>query len=268
MVWMAIGTLCRFRRGSVRIEARILHNKPSGSNKNQTCSAADELQMAIVTGHTGTYEDLSALTGVCTAYGTVDKDRLLTPRGAKAGDLIFCVKPVGLETIVNFALTHVKLASKLLGTRQTQKLSTLVHMQSCVKEALLIAKTKGAHAMHDATEGGLTAALNEIADASEVGFEIDYDKIPIPEEMRTLQQYFRLRDHEVLSTSSTGTILVAVSPEAEDVVEDALSRNSIEANILGCFVRSKGRFLMKNSRRKPFPKNADDPYQRILSEKV
>jgi len=234
----------------------------------QTCSAADELQMAIVTGHTGTYEDLSALTGVCTAYGTVDKDKLLTPRGAKAGDLIFCVKPVGLETIVNFALTHVKLASRLLGTRQTQKLSTLVYMQSCVKEALLIAKTKGVHAMHDATEGGLTAALNEIADASEVGFEIDYDKIPIPEEMRTLQQYFRLRDHEVLSTSSTGTILVAVSPEAKDVVEDTLSRNSIEANILGCFVRGKGRFLMKNSRRKSFPKNADDPYQRILSEKV
>jgi hydrogenase maturation factor len=133
---------------------------------------------------------------------------------------------------------------------------------------LLIAKTKGVHAMHDATEGGLTAALNEIADASEVGFEIDYDKIPIPEEMRTLQQYFRLRDHEVLSTSSTGTILVAVSPEAKDVVEDTLSRNSIEANILGCFVRGKGRFLMKNSRRKSFPKNADDPYQRILSEKV
>ncbi len=234
----------------------------------QTCSAADELQMAIVTGHTGTYEDLSVLTGVCTAYGTVERDRLITPGGAKAGDVIFCVKPVGLETIVNFALAHAKLASKLFGTRQTENLSALIHQQSCVKEALLIANIRDVHAMHDATEGGLIAAMNEIADASRVGFEIDFDKIPMPEGMRTLQKHFRLQDHESLSMSSTGTILVAASPEAEDPVEDSLRRNNIETTIIGYFTRNKGRFLTKNSSRKPFPKDADDPYQRILSGKV
>lgn len=232
---------------------------------DQTCSAADELQMTIVAGHTGTYEDLAALTGVCTAYGTVAKNRLITPGSAKAGDLIFCVKPIGLETIVNFALTHRTLADRLFGTRQTRRLSTLVSMQSCVKEALLIAKIRGVHAMHDATEGGLTAALNEIAEASKIGFEMDFNKVPIPEEMPRLKQHFRLRDHEILSMSSTGTILVAVSPEAEGAAENVLRRNNIETSILGRFVRNTGRLLLKNSRRTSFPRIADDPYQRILS---
>ena len=52
-------------------------------------------------------------------------------------------------------------------------------MQSCVREALQLARTGGVHAMHDATEGGFVAALNELAEASKVGFRVDWEKIPI-----------------------------------------------------------------------------------------
>ena len=44
-----------------------------------------------------------------------------------------------------------------------------VYMQSCVKEALELAEIEGVHAMHDATEGGFVAALNELAQASKLG---------------------------------------------------------------------------------------------------
>ena len=50
-------------------------------------------------------------------------------------------------------------------------------MQSCVKEALHLPKTGCVHAMHDATEGGFVAALNELAEASRVGFKVDWEKI-------------------------------------------------------------------------------------------
>lgn len=233
-----------------------------------TCHAADELQMSIVAGHTGTYEKLSALVGVCTAYGTVDKDRLLTPSGAKAGDVIFCVKRIGLETVVNLALTHENFARKLFGAQQTRKLSRLVCMQSCVNEALLLARTRGVHALHDAAEGGLIAALNEMAEGSKVGFTIHFDKIPLAREVIILQEHFRLSDRQVLSMSSSGAILVAVSPEAKGEVEDTLRRNNVYASVLGYFTRSIGRFLLKESRTKPFPKKADDPYETILSGKV
>jgi len=230
----------------------------------QACSAADELGMAVVTGHTGTYEELSTLLGVCTAYGAVDKDKLITPGGCKPGDHILCIKPIGLETVVNFALTHKALAERLFGVQRTQELAELVSQQSCVKEALLLADIDGIHAMHDATEGGLTAALNEMAEASEVGFKVELEKIRIPEEVYTLRECFQLSDEQVLSMSSTGTVLAAVSPEAKGRVEEALLQNDVEASFLGFFTKKMRRILVKKRKETLFPRKADDPYERIF----
>jgi hydrogenase expression/formation protein HypE len=234
----------------------------------QACSAADELGMAVVTGHTGTYEGLSTLVGVCTAYGMIGKDKLITPGGAKPGDYILCLKPIGLEIVVNFALTHKILAERLFGVQRTRKVADRISMQSCVKEALLLAEIDGVHAMHDTTEGGLTAALNEMAEASKVGFKIELEKIQIPEEVHTLQECFQLSYEQVLSMSSTGTILVALSPEAEDMVKEALRQIDVEASVIGFFTKNRRRLLVKNRKKMSFPKKADDPYERILSGKL
>jgi len=234
----------------------------------QACSAADELNMAIVTGHTGTYNGLSKLVGTCTAYGTVAKEKLITPGNAKVGDYVLCTKPVGLEILVNFALTHKPLAQRLFGIEQTEKLAALVHMQSCVQEALQLAETGDTHAMHDATEGGLVAALNEMAEASKVGFIVEFEKMPISAEVRILQESFQLSDEQVLSMSSTGTILAAVDTQAKDRIEEILRRNGFSASFLGVFTKSKEHTLVKNKRKVPFPTVTDDPYDRILLSKV
>jgi len=235
---------------------------------SQACKAADDLKMTVVTGHTGTYQGLSTLFGVCTAYGVIEKERLITPDGAKPEDYILGIKSLGLEIAVNFALTHITLAEKLFGATRTRELSELVPTQSCVKEALLLAEIGGVHAMHDATEGGLTAALNEMAEASKVGFKVDFEKTPIKSEVKTLREWFKLSDEEVLSMSSTGTILAAVSPEAEDKVLKELHRNDIEASLLGVFTEKGRRILIKNGKEMPFPEKAHDPYERILSGKL
>jgi len=233
----------------------------------QVCSAANELDAAVVTGHTGTYEGLSTMLGVCTGYGQVDKDKLITPGGAKPGDHLVCVKPIGLEIAVNFALTHRALAERLFGKQRTRELAELVTMQSCVKEAMLLAEIEGVHAMHDATEGGLAAALNEMAEASSVGFNVEWEKLLIPEEVDVLREFYQLSDAELLSMSSTGTVLAAVSPESRDEVEDVLRRNGVEASFVGSFTKKMNRVLVKNGKETTFPREADDPYARILSGK-
>jgi hydrogenase maturation factor len=233
----------------------------------QACKAADELKMAIVTGHTGTYKGLSTLLGICTAYGTVEKEKLITPGGVKPGDFVLCTKAIGLEIAINFALTQTLLAEKLFGTARTQKLSELVYMQSCVKEALLLSEIKGVHAMHDATEGGLTAALNEMAEASGVGFKIEFEKIPINEEAQILGRCFNLSDEQLLSMSSTGTILAAVNSDARDKVEEELRKNGIEASFLGTFTKDKHCILVKNGKELSFPHKAEDSYEKIMAGK-
>jgi hydrogenase maturation factor len=246
--------------GSPATKAEVFHKI-----MEQVCSAANELDVAVTTGHTGTYEGLSTMLGVCTGYGHVDKARLITPGDVKPGDHIVCIKPIGLEIVVNFALTNKVLAEKLYGIQRTRELAKLVTMQSCIKEALLLAEIEGVHALHDATEGGLTSALNEMAEASNVGFNIRWEKLSFPEEVQVLREYYRLSDAEILSMSSTGTVLAAISPKARDKVENTLRQNRFEANLIGSFTREMRRVLIKNGESTMFPRKANDPYARILS---
>ncbi len=238
------------------------------SAMKQACNAADELGMAIVTGHTATYSSISKLVGVCTAYGTVKPEKLITPAKAEAADYILCTKTTGLETLVNFSLTHKALAQKLFGAEPAEKLAEQVHMQSCVKEALQLAENIGVHAMHDATEGGIVAALNEVAEASKLGFRIEFEKIPISPQMHKLQEHFGLSDEQVMAASSTGTILAAVAPHAKEEAKEALHKMGVAASFLGIFTKNKNRVLTKKVKDMPFPKTADDPYGRIFSGKV
>ncbi len=233
----------------------------------QTCKAADELNIAIVRGHTGMYDSLKDMLGVCTVYGTIQPEKLITPGNAKAGDLILCTKPVGLETLTNYSLTHKKTATILFGAEKQAELSKLVRMQSCVKEALALSEAGSVHAMHDATEGGFVAALNELAEASKVGFRIDWEKIAIPKQALTLKEHYQLSDEQVLALSSTGTILAAVTPQNKEKVQDVLRQNGLSACFIGEFTENKDRILVKGGKENVFPSVADDPYTRLLATK-
>ncbi|MCW4005238.1 MAG: AIR synthase-related protein [Candidatus Bathyarchaeota archaeon] len=231
----------------------------------QTCRAADELDIAIVRGHTGMYDSLSEVIGVCTVYGTVAPEGLVTPNNAEPGDYILCTKPIGLETAVNFALTCRELAKKVWDAPQVEALKGLVRWQSCVGEALALAQGGVVRAMHDATEGGLVTALNELADASNVGFEVCWEKIPLCPQAQTLQGYFGLSDTQLLSMSSTGTIIAAVNPKAKEKTQNILTQNGLQAQFIGKFTQNPTtRTLTKNNQLAPFPKTADDPYTMLL----
>ncbi len=233
----------------------------------QTCKAADELNVAIVRGHTGTYDRLSGIIGVCTAYGSISHEKLKTPANAKPGDLILCTKPLGLETIMNFSLAYPSLAQQLFGKEKQRKLSKQLRLQSCVHEALQLAEIRGVEAMHDATEGGFAAALNELADASKVGFKVEWEKVPISNEALVLRDYFKFTDNQLLSMSSTGTILAAVNPKAQQQVKDALGNMGLTAYFLGKFTDQKKRVITKEEKETPFPQTPDDPYTLVLSGK-
>jgi hydrogenase expression/formation protein HypE len=231
----------------------------------QTCKAADELGIAIVRGHTGMYDSLKDLLGVCTVYGTVKPEGLITPGNAKAGDLLLCTKPLGLETVTNFSLAHAKLAQRLFGAERQRELAKLVHMQGCVREALWLARFGGVHAMHDATEGGFVAALNELAETSGLGFRVDWGRVPISKEVAALQKHFKLSDEQVLSISSTGTILAAIQPEAQKKVEKTLRDLRLSAAFIGELTERKERILVKSGSEVAFPNVADDPYTMLLA---
>jgi hydrogenase maturation factor len=232
----------------------------------QACAAADDVGMSIITGHTGTYGGIPDLIGTCTAYGFIHKEKIITPGGAQPGDYLICTKPIGLETLVNFALTHKTLANKLFGRERTLCLAEQISMQTCVEEALLMAKLGGVSAMHDATEGGLVAALNEIAEASHVGFQLDYERLPLSRELQKLATHFDLSRTEMLSASSTGTLLAGVTSSHKDRIITSLAKHGFDAKIVGVLTESKQRLIKYAGEELQFPRQAADPYAKILAE--
>ena len=233
----------------------------------QTCAAADEQSITIVRGHTGMYDSLNDLLGVCTIYGTVEPEKLVTPGNAKPGDLILATKPVGIETLTNFAVTHPKTAKELFGETKTQELAGMIKIQSCVKEAQQLAQAGCVNAMHDATEGGFVTALNELAEASKVGIKVTWENMPIPQEALVLKEHFGLSDDQVLALSSTGTILAAVSPESKQKTIDVLNKNGLCAYFIGEFTKNKDKILIKTEKEKVFPTVVEDAYTKLLAYK-
>ncbi len=119
--------------------------------------------------------------------------------------------------------------------------------------------------MHDATEGGLVAALNEIADASGTGFRVQFDELPISPEFERLGAHFHLTRDEILAASSTGTLLAAVSPDSKAKAIRVLSKHGLKPKVIGVFTRSKKRLLQVESEESDFPSEADDPYAKIMA---
>jgi hydrogenase maturation factor len=199
-------------------------------------------------------------------YGT---DSLEMHRdGIKPGDRVLCVRPIGLETTVNMALAHERIAERIYGARHTMEMQKLAKNQSCVREAMLLSRVEGVHAMHDATEGGLLVALNEIAEASEVGFKVEFEKVPVFQGAQKLQEVFELSTEQVLSMSSTGTIIASIDPKTWITIEKKLAQNGIEAGYMGFFTKDTHRVLIEGNRESQFTRDADDPYARILSGKL
>ncbi len=230
----------------------------------QARMAARELKMDIISGHTGNYSSISQVIGICTVAGFVKKERLIKPMNSKPEDFILIVKPLGLEILTNLALINYEKSKILFGLKKAQSLRSMIRCQSCVDEALLLAKCRGLHAMHDIAEGGLISALNEMADMSNLGFEIFYENLPMMEEMKNLQEYSRLSMIETLSASSTGCLIASISPDNKDEIIEVLNEKGVTNKIAGKFYRKKGRFINLKNRKVKFPQRAKDPYIKIV----
>jgi hydrogenase maturation factor len=134
-----------------------------------------------------------------------------------------------------------------------------------VKEVLALSKIRGVHAMHDAAEGGLVAALNEIGEVSKRGFSLDFTKVPVPNEIYILARQFRLSVDELMSMSSTGTLIVSLEPGTVPRVLRRLSELNVPASVVGTFSASKRRIVKDQLGERQFPTRAQDPFSKICA---
>jgi hydrogenase expression/formation protein HypE len=221
-----------------------------------------KLGLGIVGGHTGKYQGCgySIIGGgvVCTIC---DEDAYLTSEMAESGDDIILTKSAGIETTAVLARAFPRTMKKTLGSRMFDRAQSYLFKVSTVKDALAAASVgihgDGVTAMHDATEGGIIAAVLELAAASRVGVEVEVEKVPVSDETLRICKFFRINP---LISLGEGALVIAARPSKTSRVLNRLKSHGISSHVIGRLTKSRsakaitkrGQFSLKYPRFDPY----------------
>jgi len=216
----------------------------------------EKLGIAIVGGHTGMYPGIAyPLNGGCTVIGLGKKSQLTPASNARVGDRVIMTKGPAIEAAGILAFQAEGALLRKIGKDMTEKGKAYFFEMTVVKDALIAGPN--AHAMHDATEGGLLNGVYEIAAASGTGVTLYEDRIVIPEEIEAICGYFAI---DPLISISEGTLLITAMPERTPRILSDLKHNGIAAWDIGEITSGERVFMRKNSKREELKPVAVDPF--------
>jgi hydrogenase expression/formation protein HypE len=216
----------------------------------------EKLDIAIVGGHTGIYPGIAyPLNGGCTIIGLGKKSQLTPANNARIGDHIIMTKGPAIEAAGILAFQGEKALQKKFGKKVVEKAKGYFSQMTVVKDALVAAPE--AHAMHDATEGGLLNGVYEIAAASKKGAILYEDRIYIPEEIRLVCSHFNI---DPLISISEGTLLIAAPAVNTEKIINNLKQADIPAWHIGEITEGQRIFLRNNGSREELKPVAVDPF--------
>lgn len=207
--------------------------------------AAGELRVSVIGGHTGYSSGISRPLVAVTALGTASGRQPVRTAGARVGDQVLITKGIALEGTAILAVDFADQARGLgLAEQEIEQARRLADEISILPEALATADG-GATAMHDATRGGVLEALLEIAHRSQVGIEINADRIPARPIVSRFAQAFRF---DPLRMLSSGTLVATVPPDRAQQVLHSLEPLGIACAIVGRITTGEGVEISREGR--------------------
>lgn len=199
--------------------------------------AAEELGASIVGGHTGYSAGLSRPLVAATVMGARPGAETVRTSGAKPGDLVLITKGIALEGTAILAGDFRDVALDLgLTDKDINEAGSLIENVSVVPEALALSEL-GATAMHDVTRGGLMETLLEIAALSDVGIELEMEKLPIDPIVERFASAF---EYDPLRMISSGTLAVTLPPQSLSQAAAELEALSVPHAVVGRVVEGNG----------------------------
>jgi len=198
----------------------------------QLFTACREIGVSLVGGHTEVTAGLDRPILIGTMLGEVSRDNLITPRGARPGDRICLTKGVPIEATALLAREFPERLQAVLSKAELHQAQGFLHNPGIGiwRDAQIAVAAGQVTAMHDPTEGGLAAALWELAEASQHGLLIDPDLVPIPPLSARICQALGI---DPLEAIASGALLFAASPEHTLAILAALEAAGIPCGEIG-----------------------------------
>ncbi|MGI0091843.1 MAG: AIR synthase-related protein [Nitrososphaerales archaeon] len=203
-----------------------------------------DLGITVAGGHTEITPGLNRPIIAITAMGS--GDRFVTAANARQNDSMLMTKTAGIEgTSILAKLPKVR---SLVGASASRRGAGLLEKLSIIQEAKAAFDTGKIHAMHDVTEGGILGAAYEMSVASNLGFELLRDSVPVESSTSDICKKLSV---DPLRLIGSGSLLIACSRVNETLVKDQLVSKKISCAKIGRFLpQKKGRWLIGASGRK------------------
>ena len=201
-------------------------------------STCRKLSMQIAGGQTLVSKGVTVPFATVTGYGKADKENYRTAKAAKPGQDIVISKWIGLEGTALLAKQNREKLSGRYPAYLVEEAAGFDRFLSVIPEAATAMKS-GVCAMHDASEGGIFAALWELAEGAGVGLTIDLKKLPIRQETVEVCECLGKNPYELQS----GGCLVMTSGDGLGLVA-ALAAEGIPAVVVGKITDSNDRIIL------------------------
>jgi hydrogenase expression/formation protein HypE len=221
--WLMVTLLLPEGRADYAMAERIM---------GQIGEACRGFGITLVGGHTEVTHGLAHPVAVGALLGEVDRDRLVTPRGARVGDRVLLTKGVPIE---GTAILAGEFGDRLRGVLSATELDAARRFIeepgiSVVADARIALAAGRVTAMHDPTEGGVAAALWELARASNRTLRVDPAGIPV---LPLAARVCGALGLDPLATIASGALLLTAAPaDAQNIIR-ALAQASIPCADIG-----------------------------------
>ncbi len=190
--------------------------------------ALERLGASLVGGHTEVTPAVRQTVVVGQMLGLREDGRFVATGGARAGDAIVQVGPAPVEAAA--LLAGEPRAADLPASLRERAARALDEPGILVVEPALLAADLGASALHDPTEGGLSAGLHELAEASALRIDLAEEEVMWFEPGRALCLRLGL---DPWGAIASGCLLAAFPPERAANALEQLARRGHAARVIG-----------------------------------
>lgn len=214
-----------------------------------------ELSMAIAGGQTRVTGEVVSPVAVVTGFGKGHP-----AKAAEPGQDVVISKWIGLEGTAFLAERYREELLARYPAYLVEEAAGFHRYLSILPEAATAMKS-GVCAMHDASEGGIFAALWELAEVSGVGLNIDLKKLPLRQETVEVCECCGVNPYQLLS----GGCLVMTAEDGQGLV-DSLHARDIPAVVVGRVTDKSDRLLLNEDEIRYMDRSGPDELYRILRE--
>jgi len=231
---------------------------------DQLAEACEGLGIAPIGGHTEVTSSVERPVVVGCMLGETDAGELVTTKGARAGDAVVLCGAAAVEGTAVLAreMGDVLVQKGMTEDDVARARDFLFDPGISVVAAARAAARAGVTAMHDPTEGGIATGLLELALASEVGLEVEVDRIPI---LPLTRDVCALLEVDPLGLIASGALLATIEPGRADGLVAAVAELAMEAAVIGRVrPEEEGLSVVAEGKRGPLPRFARDEVARLF----